>query len=95
MIVQARVTDPARFAAYTKVVPALVAQFGGRYRVLGGTTDVLEGDWHRGLPLLKTVVSEWPDRAAAMAFWTSPEYREAAQLREGTGEFTIVVIDGL
>ncbi len=91
MIVQAKISDRAKFAAYTAVVPALVARFGGRYRVLGGHTTTLEGQW----PDCKAVVSEWPSRAAAMAFWDSPEYRGAAKLREGAGEFTIALIDGV
>jgi uncharacterized protein (DUF1330 family) len=91
MIVQARITQPEAFRRYTAVVPALVARFGGRYRVLGGATTVLEGQW----PEVKTVVSEWPDRAAALAFWHSPEYRDAVRLREGAGDYTIVLVDGL
>jgi len=91
MIIQARITQAEKFSTYTAVVPALVARFGGRYRVLGGTTTVLEGQW----PEVKTVVSEWPDRAAAVAFWNSPEYRAACALREGAGEFNVVLIDGL
>ena len=91
MIVQARITQPDKFRAYTAVVPALVARFGGRYRVLGGATAVLEGTW----PEVKTVVSEWPDHAAALAFWNSAEYRQACTLREGAGEFNIVLVDGL
>lgn len=91
MIIQARISDAEKFRAYTAVVPALVARFGGRYRVLAGATTVLEGQW----PELKTVVSEWPDRAAAEAFWQSPEYRAACALREGAGDFNVVLIDGL
>ena len=91
MIIQALVTDAAQFAKYTAVVPALVHQFGGHYRVLGGATTVLEGHW----PEVKTVVSEWPTRAAAEAFWASPQYRQAALLRAGAGDFTVVLIDGL
>ena len=91
MIVQAKVTDAAKFREYTAVVPALVTRFGGRYRVLGGHTTRLEGDW----PEVKTVISEWPNRAAAQAFWNSADYRAAAQLREGAGEFTIVLVDGI
>lgn len=91
MIIQARITRPERFRAYTAVVPALVARFGGRYRVLGGNTSVLEGQW----PEVKTVVSEWPDRASALAFWHSPEYAQAKLLRAGAGEFTVVLVDGL
>jgi len=91
MIVQARITQPEKFRAYTAVVPALVASHGGRYRVLGGATSVLEGQW----PEVKTVISEWPDRASAQAFWDSPEYAAAKRLRDGAGEFTVVLVDGL
>ncbi len=91
MIVQARITDAEKFCAYTAVVPALVARFGGRYRVLGGATTVLEGHW----PEVKTVVSEWPSHAAAQAFWDSEDYRRAALLRAGAGDFTIVLVDGI
>ena len=91
MIVQARITAPDKFRSYTAVVPALVARFGGRYRVLGGATTVLEGQW----PDVKTVVSEWPDRESALAFWHSEDYGRAKLLREGAGDFTIVLVDGL
>jgi uncharacterized protein (DUF1330 family) len=91
MIVQAHITNPAGFARYTQVVPALVAQHGGRYRVLGGATTRLEGSW----PDVKTVISEWPSLEAAQGFWNSAEYREAAKLREGCGEFTVVLVEGL
>jgi uncharacterized protein (DUF1330 family) len=92
MIVQARITQPEKFRAYTAVVPALVTRFGGRYLVLGGATQKLEGD---GWPEVKTVISEWPSRAAAQAFWQSEEYREACKLRDGAGDFTVVLVDGL
>jgi uncharacterized protein (DUF1330 family) len=39
------------------------------------------------------VISEWPDRAAALRFWQSPEYAEARKLREGTGSFQVVLVD--
>ena len=91
MVVKARITDPVRFAAYGKAVPALVAQHGGRYLALGGPTLVLEGE----SPEVKTVVSEWPSREAALAFWNSAEYRVACKLRAGTGEFSVVLVDGV
>jgi uncharacterized protein (DUF1330 family) len=94
MIIQAHITVPEKFRNYTAVVPALVARHGGRYRVLGGATTVLEGQW-TPWPDVKTVVSEWPDRASAMAFWQSDDYRTAAKLREGAGDFTVVVVDGI
>ncbi len=90
MLIEAQIDDPAAFRRYALAVPPLVARFGGRYRVLGATPQPLEGDWPAGL---KTVVSEWPSREAALAFWHSPEYLEAKRLREGTGRFRVVLLD--
>ena len=88
IVVQAQVSDPEKFSAYTRVVPALVAQFGGVYRILGGDVECLEGEWEPAA----TVISEWPSAEAAQAFWNSPEYQQARTLREGTGHFQVLLI---
>ena len=91
MIIQARLTKPQDFRAYAVAAAALVARLGGHYRVVSGATSVLEGSW----PEVKTVISEWPDRASALAFWQCDEYAQVKTLREGTGEFNVVLIDGI
>ena len=45
IIVEAVLHDPEKFGAYAKVVPDIVAEFGGEYLVLGGEQTSLEGDW--------------------------------------------------
>ena len=90
MIIIARISDPQRFARYAEAVPGIVARYGGRYHVLGGgEIQALEGDWDSR----RVVVSDWPSRQAAEAFWNSPEYAEAKGLREGAGEFTVLLVD--
>jgi uncharacterized protein (DUF1330 family) len=90
MIVLADITDRPRFIeGYAKVVPALVARYGGKYLLRGAGGTFLEGDWERASAL----VSEWPDRAAAERFWNSTEYTAAKKLREGTGRFQVLLID--
>lgn len=91
VVVLARLGDPEKFAPYAEVVPELISKYGGQYRILGGEITLLEGEWDDRL----VVVSEWPDKAAAEKFWNSPEYREAKKLREGAGEFTVLLIEGL
>lgn len=91
MIVIADLTDREKFlAGYARVVPGLVARFGGRYLVRGAGGTFLEGGWDARPSAL---VSEWPDRETALRFWHSAEYAEAKKLREGTGTFQVLLID--
>ena len=91
MIVIADLTDRERFLAdYARVVPPLVEKFGGRYIVMGSGGEFLEGGW---CDRASGLVSEWPDRAAALRFWHSPEYAQAKKLRDGTGRFQVFLVD--
>lgn len=91
MIINADVHDPARFGEYARTNAALVKRLGGRYLALGGARDVLEGTWPTG----KSVISEWPSREAALAYWHSDEYREVRKLREGICDAQVLLIDGV
>jgi uncharacterized protein (DUF1330 family) len=91
VVVEARVHDRDRFAAYARRVPEIVAQYGGEYLALGGAQEVLEGDWGES----RVVLHRWPDAASARRFWESPEYVEAKALRAGTGEFRVILVEGL
>lgn len=91
MIVIGEIHDrQAFFDGYAKVVPPLVEQFGGRYVLKGAGGEFLENGWCDSPSAL---VSEWPDRTAAKRFWDSPEYAEAIKLREGIGDFQVMLID--
>jgi len=75
---------------YQLVVGPLIEAYGGRYVFMGSDASVLEGSWSSGGGC---VISEWPDRAAALRFWNSVEYAAAKPLREGTGKFQVVLFD--
>lgn len=90
LIVNVIIHDRERFANYGKATAALVQRFGGRYLVLGGARETLEGEWPEG----KSVISEWPSREAALAFWHSPEYAEARKLRAGISDASVVLVEG-
>ncbi|MGA1579937.1 MAG: DUF1330 domain-containing protein [Luminiphilus sp.] len=91
IIVEAIVHDPETFSAYAKKVPAIVAQFGGEYLVLGGPQQSLEGDWSHS----RVVMHRWPSAEQAKAFWESDEYAAAKPLRAGTGEFRVILVEGV
>ncbi|MCW5580183.1 MAG: DUF1330 domain-containing protein [Luteimonas sp.] len=91
LVIRARVTDAAGFAPYARQAAELVQRMGGRYRVVGGRQDLLEGEGAD----VRMVVSEWPDRNGALAFWNSAEYAALKALRAGTGEFEVRLVDGV
>jgi uncharacterized protein (DUF1330 family) len=67
-----------------------VANHGGRFVVRGGEHELLEGEWDT----LRLVVIEFPDMAAARAWWTSAEYEAIKPLRRDGSTTNIVLVDG-
>ncbi|TRW18043.1 DUF1330 domain-containing protein [Glacieibacterium frigidum] len=91
MVVTAKIADREAFiAGYGKAAAVLVTQFGGRYVLRAPGAMGLEGQFGDGASL---VISEWPDKAAALAFWNSPEYAEVKRLRDGLAEVQVVLIE--
>jgi len=91
MVITAQIHDRAKFiGGYAAVAAELTARFGGEYVVRAPGLSVLEGE-HPGGSL---VVSKWPDKAAALAFWNSPEYAEARKLRQGVADCQVLLVQG-
>ena len=92
MIVLAKVHDRQRFLeGYAARAAELVEAFGGRYRLRAPGAEVLEGVLEPGHSV---VISEWPDMERARAFFSSPEYREVAKLREGICDAQVLLVEG-
>ena len=91
LIVDVEVTNPADFEEYRQGVPATLDRYGGQYIVRGGRTETLEGSWEPK----RIVVLEFPDRAAAKAWWSSPEYAELKALRQSSARTELVLVDGI
>ena len=91
IVVDIDVKDPEAYAGYIEHVPPLVAKHGGVYRARGGRHTVMEGDWDPK----RMVIIEFPDRAAAEAFYGDPAYADLKKLRQTTTESNLVILDGL
>ena len=89
MFIQAEITNPEQFMEYAKRAPALIEQFGGRYRCMRGAVEQLEGKPDNR----KIVISEWPSMEAAQTFWNSDEYAELKQLRDGAAEIDVNLVE--
>lgn len=84
------VTDPDKLAAYRAGVLETVEAHGGRYLVLGGPAEVVEGDWPIGMP----VIVEFPSRAVAEGWYRSEAYKPLLELRLQATKGAALLIDG-
>ncbi|SIN59738.1 Uncharacterized conserved protein, DUF1330 family [Parasphingorhabdus marina DSM 22363] len=92
MIVTASIKDRDAFiSGYGAAAGALVEKMGGKYLLRGPGAELLEGDFGDGASM---VISEWPDKAAARAFWNSAEYQDVKKLREGIADCQVLLIEG-
>jgi uncharacterized protein (DUF1330 family) len=91
LIAQVRIHDPAIYKLYTDRSPAIIAKHGGRVLARGGATEILEGDAHER----RVVVIEFPSMEAARAFYCSPEYQQAKQIRAPISDAQFVLVQGM
>jgi uncharacterized protein (DUF1330 family) len=68
---------------------AIFKKFGGRYLIRAGKYECVEGSARS-----RNVVIEFPDYAAALACYNSPEYQQNMKLRLPHATADIVVVEG-
>lgn len=85
------VNDDVRYDEYRARVPAIIAQYGGRYLVRGGAVHPVEGNF--GLD--RVVILEFESVAAAKKFHDSPEYAPLLKLRGEIATSHLSIIEGI
>ncbi len=91
IIVDVQVTDPEVYKGYTKLVPATVEAYGGKFIVRGGAAENMEGDWEPN----RVVVLEFESMAQAKAWYNSAEYREPKGIRHSASQAKMIVVEGV
>lgn len=84
------VRDPERYKAYIAADAPAFAKYGGRFVARGGRFEAVEGSAHT-----RHVVIEFDSYAAARAYYHSPEYSAAAQIRRSAADADVVIIEGV
>lgn len=91
VVMRIAIQDPEKLKAYQQVAPAVIKQYGGKILARGGKVLSLEGPEEAR----RMVMLEFPDLAAAKAFYRSSEYSDAVELRQGAADFEIIALDGI
>jgi uncharacterized protein (DUF1330 family) len=91
VIYQGEVFDADRYAEYAALVVPNVTEAGGRFVVVGGDGEALEGE----LPTARTIIIEFPTRQSALDWYGSEDYTELRKIRESAARGNLYVLDGL
>jgi uncharacterized protein (DUF1330 family) len=88
-IARVDVNNEDGFKPYAAANAAIFKKFGGRYVVRGGKFDGMEGSSRS-----RNVVIEFPDYAAALACYRSPEYQANVKVRQPHSVVDLIVVEG-
>ena len=91
MLVMGKNYQAKDLGAYAQALPSIYAKYGGEYVSFATDVDVAEGTYQ----YQSLIMSGWPSESAARKFWDSPEYAEARKLRDGIGEFDVIIVPAL
>jgi uncharacterized protein (DUF1330 family) len=91
VVAQINITNPDLFKKYGEKVAPIVAQYGGRYLVRGGSLENLEGKLSRN----RLVVIEFDSKDSAKRWYTSSEYAPLIKLRQEASEGEVLIVDGV
>jgi uncharacterized protein (DUF1330 family) len=90
IIAEVNVTNPTAYESYRPLAGASVAQYGGRFVVRGGKSELIEGTPEPA----RIVVIEFADMAAAKRWYNSPEYQEALKIRLANSTGRVLLVEG-
>jgi uncharacterized protein (DUF1330 family) len=85
------VRDRAAFEIYRTRAAGAIHTYGGRYLARLGEVQVLEGSWNPNM----VVIVEFPSLDQARAWYRSPEYAFALQVRVYALSRNLILVDGV
>ena len=85
------VNDAETYSAYAAQTPDIIAKYGGKFIVRGGTAEIIEGDWSFN----RVIVVEFPDMASLRKFWDSPDYQNIIAIRQASTDSRLMIVDGV
>ena len=91
VLAEVEITNPEGYKEYTAVVPATIAQYGGKFLVRGGAATPLEGEW----PQVRRVLIEFASRDQALKWFNSPEYEKPMAMRRANSKGRLVILEGV
>jgi uncharacterized protein (DUF1330 family) len=90
ILINNKTTDATELDRYRPKAAAARAGHSVTFLAVNGKYEVLEG-----APAESVTIAQFPDMAAAKAWYDSPEYQDAKQHRLSGADFRIILTEGL
>jgi uncharacterized protein (DUF1330 family) len=90
LILDIEIHDLNVFQTYAAEIPAFVKKHSGRYVVLGGEAETVEGDWKPQ----RLVVIEFPSKENAQAFLKDPDAQPVFAIRHRSATSKLILAEG-
>jgi len=90
-VVELEVTNAAAMEPYRAAVGATIDQYGGRFLVRAGATELVEG----GPEPKRIVILEFADKAAFRRWYDSPEYQKILPARLDNSTARAFIAEGV
>lgn len=90
VVARLTITDPGTYASYSHGFMAAFTPFAGRLLAVEEAPEVIEGEWR----CTRTVLLEFPSKAAMKAWYASPAYQDIVQHRLAASTADIVLLEG-
>lgn len=91
MISDVSVQNAEAFQIYRTRAAVAIRKYGGRYLARGGEVQTLEGSWTPRT----IIVVEFPSWDQARAWYRSPEYASALEMRDTALTRNLILVDGV
>ncbi len=83
------VKDPEIYKEYLAKNAIALEKFGAKFVVRGGKYETMQGNLRS-----RHIVVEFKDYETALACFHSPEYQEAAKIRQAASDGDLVIVEG-
>ena len=90
MVCTMNIHDPETYRKYTALTPATLARHGGRFLTRGDPIKTCEGEEFTD----RMVILEFPDKAAAEAWYADADYQSASKFRRASSVGRMILQEG-
>ena len=91
LIAEVNLKKPESYSEYLSKVPKIISKYNGKYLVRGGKISHHEGKWKPK----RMVIVKFPNRAKALAFYNSEEYKKFKTIRNKVADSNLIFVDGI